>query len=402
MPSCRDRRAHAAVVAAALLACAGAARAGGPLAIQDDGSPYLWSTTAPIAYRTDQGPLSATVNETQARARVLASFNAWQDVPTSSIRYARAGFINPTGAFTGGDVNTIAEFDAVEASCDAGQQNPIIYDSDGSIFVELGLDEESIIGFASPCVVDATQITSGMATMNGRFQDGQGSDLPAAAFDAVLIHEFGHFSGLDHSQINMACNFGPCGSDLDGVPTMFPFLLDVAQGTLATDDIAWISRLYPETTTAPTFASTHGTITGIVYFSDGKSHVQFANVVVRRVDAGGEEDRRIVASVISGFKFRMFHGNPITNPAPSAGSESPGDIGLFEIPVPAGSYTLEIESIWREFTGGSSVGPGIIIELPGSDRRPFGPIDVAAGAVVTGNDVILENTPQRFDQFESP
>ncbi|MBX3703250.1 MAG: hypothetical protein KF822_05710 [Steroidobacteraceae bacterium] len=400
MTSYRVAATVAAAIVAALLGWAGVARAGGPLAIQDDGTPYLWSTATPIAYRTDQGPLSAAVNETQARARVISAFSVWQDVPTSSIRYERAGFINPTGAFTGGDVDTILEFDAVVASCEAGLQSPIIYDADGSIFAALGFDQESIIGFAGPCAVNATEIVRGMAMMNGRFQDGQGVDLPAAAFDAALIHELGHFSGLDHSQINLACLFGPCGSDLDGLPTMFPLLLDVAQGSLATDDIAWISRLYPETAAAPTFTGTHGTITGIVYFRDGESHVQFANVVARRVNEGGNEDRRIVASVISGYKFRMFHGNPITNPAPSMGSEHPGDIGLFEIPVPAGDYIIEIESIWQQFTGGSSVGPGFIIPLT-SSAPPAGPVHVAAGATVSV-DLVLNHSPPRFDSFETP
>lgn len=387
-------------VATLLLVNASAALAGGPLAIQNNGAPYLWNTAAPIQYRTDNGPLSATVNESQARTRVLSMFDTWQNVATSNIRFARAGFINPTGAYTGGDVDTIGEYDAVKASCDSGQQNSVIYDDDATILVELGYDELSVIGFAGPCAVSGTTITSGHAMMNGLFQDGQGFDLPAAAYNAAMIHEFGHFSGLDHSQINMECNFGDCGVAFDGVPTMFPFLLDVSQATLSTDDIAWISRLYPETATPPTFAGTHGTITGVVYFSDGQSHVQFANVIARRVNAGNNEDRRIAVSVVSGYKFRMFHGNPITNPAPSPGSESPGDIGLFEIPVPAGSYTVEIESIYSGFTEGSTVGPGFIIPLPGF-AAPVGPVTVAAGATVNV-DIVLQNTPSRFDAFETP
>ena len=35
------------------------------------------------------------------------------------------------------------------------------------------------------------------------------------------------------------------------------------------------------------FAATHGTVAGIVYFSDGESHVQFVNVIARKVDAPG-------------------------------------------------------------------------------------------------------------------
>ena len=85
--------------------------------------------------------------------------------------------------------------------------------------------------------------------MNGLFQDGNGApvqDLTAAEFNATFVHEFGHFSGLDHSQVNWECGFGPCGTDnLAGLPTMFPFLVTAQQGTLSIDDIGWISKLYP-------------------------------------------------------------------------------------------------------------------------------------------------------------
>src|SRR5688572_21889546 len=336
------------------------------------------------------------------RARVLASFNIWQNVATSNIRYNRIGAISDTGAFTDGDVSTTAEFNAVEASCANGTQSPIIYDATGQIFEDLGFDTEMIVGFAGPCATAGNQIISGEAMLNGLQQDGVGTNMSVAEFDAGIVHEFGHFSGLDHSQINLNCYLGFCGSDSEGLPTMFPILLDATQGTLSTDDIAWISRLYPETAGGQTFAGTHGTIRGIVYFSDGQSHLQFANVIARRVDAGNNEDRRFAVSVVSGYKFRAFHGNPITtNDQPSAGTEAPGDIGLFEIPVPAGNYTVEVESIYSEFVGGSSVGPGLAIPLPGSTPGPVGPINVAAGATVNGVDIVLINTPPRFDQFES-
>lgn len=387
--------------AAMLLAAAGAAGAGGPQFLRSNGLPYLWSTAAPINYRTDNGPLSATVDQAQAQARLNGMFNVWESVATAAIAYDRAGFILPTGAFSDGDVNTIAEYDAVQASCGNGQQSPVIYDVDGSLLVELGFDETSVIGFGGACAVGATTIVSGTVVMNGLFQDGQADvpDLSATGFDAAFVHEIGHFSGLDHSQVNVNC-FNFCGADdLDGLPTMFPFLVHESMIVLAPDDIAWISRLYP----AASFATTHGTITGRVFFSDGESHAQLVNVIARRVDTGANQDRSIAVSNVSGYKFRLFHGNPITNPLPdSFGSTAPGDIGLFEIPVPAGNYTIELESIDENFVDGSSVGGAIRIPMPGTAPAPSGPVSVAAGATVTGNDVTLIGTPPRFDQFEGP
>jgi hypothetical protein len=401
-------------VLAGLLLPGSAAIAGGPLHVADNGSPYVWSTATPIAYRTDNGPLSAIVNEVSAQARVIASFNVWENVTTSNIDYNRAGFISNTGVFTDGDVSTVPEYNAVVAACNTAAQSPIIYDAAAAIFMGLGMDATSIIGFAGPCTFSSIapfQFGSGEVVMNGLFQDGvtvipTNPEISAPLFDAAFVHEFGHFSGLDHSQINVNC-LGFCSpDDLEGLPTMFPFLEDASQGVLSDDDKAWISRLYPQTGAGTTFANTHGTITGTVFFSDGLSHAQFVNVIARRVDTGLNEDRRSAVSVSSGFKARVSRGNPINDSAGDGfGSVSAGDIGLFEIPVPAGSYTLEVEGIDPAFSGGSNIGGwpyDTVIALPGTAPGPLGPIVVGVGVTVSGNDITLSGTDPRYDQFEGP
>lgn len=395
-----------AALASLLALAAWQVQAGGPLLVRGNGLPYAWSTAAPIAYRTDNGPMSTTptgtvvVDEATGRGRVVGMFDVWLAVPTSSIAYARAGFINATGAFNDGDVSTLAEYDAVDADCGNGGQSPVVYDADGSIVSGLGMDVESVIGFASPCSINASQFGSGLVVMNGLFQDGQNApgnpEIPAQGFDAAIIHEIGHFSGLDHSQINVNCLNVCVGDDLIGLPTMFPFLVTTEQSTLSVDDIAWISRLHPQTTGGTTFAGTHGTISGVVFFSDGQSHAQFVNVIARQLVQG----RRNAVSVISGYRFRAIHGNPLTGDPPSPfGTVAPGEIGLFEIPVPAGSYTIEVESVDAQFVDGSSIG-GYQIAMPGTAPAPIGPIVVTQNAVSSGNDVTLIGTAPRFDQFE--
>ncbi|HWN07153.1 MAG TPA: hypothetical protein VNO53_08315 [Steroidobacteraceae bacterium] len=386
--------------------------AGGPLTIDTSGEPMTWGTATAIQYRTDLGPLSTEVTNAEARARVADMFGVWQDVASASISYNRAGDIQDVGAFTDGDVSTAEEFDAVEGACGNGDQSPIVYDVDGSLFEDLG-EDPSVIGFAGPCAFNGSgQFVSGIAVMNGIYQDGIDNDdnfeLSEAEFDAAFVHEFGHFSGLDHSQINVQCQSG-CGVDnLAGLPTMFPFLLHVSQGSLATDDIAWISKLYPAGG-AGGFAATHGTITGTVYFSDGESHAQLVNVIARQVNnpvTVVDESRTTAASGVSGNRFRVFHGNPINEPNPEpAGpfrSQDPAHIGFFEIPVPAGSYRIEVESIDPGFTEGSSVGGEIVIPMPGTAPPPIGPVTVTAGTTLPGNDIVLIGTPPRFDQFEGP
>lgn len=389
------------------------AYAGGPLVLQSDGTPFVWSTAVAINYQTDNGPLSASVTQGQAQTRVRDMFDVWQDVASASISYARSGFISDVGTFTDGDVSTLAEYNAVVGDCGAGNQSPVIYDANAAILIALGDDEESVIGFAGPCALDfgAGEIVSGRVLMNGLFQDGvdtaNNPELTAAEFDATFVHEFGHFSGLDHSQINASCGFAACSSDdLAGLPTMFPFLVSATQGTLSVDDIAWISKLYP-VAGGGGFTATHGHITGTVFFSDGESHAQLVNVVARLVDNPGtpgvNESRTTAASNVSGYKFRFFHGNPITNPPPSdLGSQSPAHIGFYEIPLPPGNYTIEVETVDPQFVDGSSVGGPVRIDMPGTAPAALGPINVAAGATSSANDVTLIGTDPRFDQFEGP
>lgn len=402
---------QAGAVAAGLLVW-GAALAGGPLAVRTNGQPFVWSTAEAIQYRTDDGPLSPTVSQSQAQARVRNMFDVWQDVASASIRYTRAGFISDTPGFSDGDVSTAAEFNAVEGDCANGDQNPVIYDANGDIF-DAVIGDDSVIGFAGPCAIDVSQgrITSGQAVMNGLYQDGidnaNNSELTAAEFNGAFVHEFGHFSGLAHTQVNVECLFG-CGTDsLAGLPTMFPFLVADQQGTLSIDDIGWISKLYPAGGGSG-FAATHGTVTGTVYFSDGESHAKYVNVIARRVDSPGtgpDESLTRAASCVSGNKFRDFLGNPITEPDPQPlgpfGSDNPAHIGFYEIPLPPGNYMIEVESIHPELAD-KGVGGDNFIPMPGSAPAPLGPVTVTAGATSAGHDIVLIGTPPRFDAFEGP
>lgn len=400
------RAARSASLALVGILAASLASAGGPLNVRANGQPYVWSTASAVHYVTDNGPLSATVDEATARARVAGMFAVWQNVPSASISYQRDGFI------PGGDVNTVARYDSVVGECNTGSLSPVIYDATGEIVAAVTADD-AVIGFAGACAIDVAQgrILSGKVVMNGLFQDGQPTptqDLTVAEFDATFIHEFGHFSGLGHSQINVECANIACGpDDLAGLPTMFPFLVTAQQGSLSIDDVAWISRLYPASG-ASGFAATHGTIAGTVFFSDGETPMQFVNVVARQVDTGTNQDRRFAASVVSGFRFRACHSNPITNDPCSesgseSGSDSPGFIGTYEIPAPPGSYTIEFEGIDPQFTDGSSVGPwSRPPPMPGTVPAPLGPVTVTAGATTGGHDIVIQNTPPRFDQFEGP
>jgi hypothetical protein len=417
-------------------------QAGGPLRVtginaQNPGQPFVWDVSTPIRYAVDSGPLSVNpsgqtiVNNSKGLARVQAMFQNWSSPGTTSISYSYAGPISAPGLASNGDVRTIQDFNAVMATCNSGVQNPVVFDADGTLLHALGLDP-SIIGFSGTCKLDtqAAHIVSAFVFMNGEFQDGVDNpansnyELTPDQFDEAITHEMGHFSGLDHSQINvdMLGNFsGNCPLDeLAGLPLMFPIEFCQSRKSaglpiLAPDDIAWISKLYPSSS----FATNYGTISGFIFFSDGITHVQGLNVVARHVDdpsTPADESKSIASSVVSGFLFTGNPGQSLTGDNSGGsefGSRNSALIGYYEIPVTAGMYTLQTENINASFTGGSSVGP---LDRPAITYGAFeywhhyesafdGPggkdlITVQAGQKLSNVNFILNGTPPRFDPFD--
>jgi len=434
------------------------ATAGGPLivggpavgsrpAFGKDGEPFIWNPAKmPIQYRVDPGPMVVTpsgttvIDHNAGVQRVQNMFAVWQGVSTATLSYSNAGPLLPAGSYTGGDLKTAQQFNDVMGSCKAGKQNPVIFDADGRLLVSLGLPPE-VIGFNSGCALDTVNgyLLSSAIVMNGQFQDGINSpgstrinlELTANAFDEAITHEIGHFSGLDHSQINFDLLFqftSSCDVDeLAGLPLMFPFALcqarkDAGLPVLSPDDTAWISSLYPNANTV----NNYGTISGRIFFPDGVTPVQGANVIARLVDDSGtaeDESRRVAVSAVSGYLFTGNPGQSVTASMPQSfenntngnpdGSRNPALIGYYQIAVPPGTYTVEVESVFFEFVGGSGVGPlNPPIVMPGSpefwntDESAFdfplqrSTITVHAGDKVTDTDIILNTPFQRFDRNE--
>jgi hypothetical protein len=433
--------------------------AGGPLRVGGPGAgvagmPLLWDNSNPITYRVDAGPLSqqpnggaVVIDNAAGITRVNNMFKNWSSVTTANLNITNGGgllAIASSGFPAGGDVQTAQQFlnvvgdPSVQAtpdsnSCNGGGQSPIIFDADGSIFDALGFPPE-VIGFAFQCAFNPTtgKVNSAGAVLNGRFQDGinNGSnnfELTAHLFDQAFTHEFCHFLGMGHSQINLDLLLSALNTqtitctadDTAGMPLMFPVIgicpakVDSGVPIISVDDAAWISKLYPVAAPAPagktSYSSAYGTITGTVFFSDGMTPAQGVNIIAR----SSVLPRRNAASAVSGD---LFTGNPgqtatcvdPTNPTSATcsnlgdplGSRDPTLIGRFEIPLPPGTYTISVESVYAGFTGGSSLTPlDPPIPMPGT-YSSGAPVSVKAGAATTFN-ITLTGTPQRFDAFES-
>jgi hypothetical protein len=440
-------------LALAGLLIATAADATGPLYVGSPvdlpGEPFYWAkvTDNTLYYWTDLNSLGSR-SKSQADALVASAFATWQAVSTQTLRFSRAGNL-------GADVtqyNIVSVLDAVEdcrtlpssPSGGIAKQVTIIYDTDGTAMSAIGEDPSSIIGFADAiCFAhDATSnyFQRGYAALNGRFATSQYEDT----LQLAMTHEFGHMIGLDHSQINLDCldDTSSCESDgsIDGVPLMFPVLLfdrldNSRTHILADDDVAGVSNLYP----SATYASTTGEIKGHVYFSDRATPAQGFNVIARDTSNG----RVVAVSGVSGSLFTGCVGVPTSvlsassqdcdpnNPDSGSGSWNTNLIGVYDIkglPAP-GIYTVEVEAINNSgdypFTGGSGLNPMgwyyfqfPLPRNPGA-TAPCSPeylststavcssssatqITVGAGDVkTTGTDIILMNTPPRYDAWEA-
>jgi len=395
-----------------------------------EGKPFHWDPAQfPLTYWTDQGGVGS-MTKTQSDNLVQQAFQAWANVPTVSITFNKAGDLGGNVTVTNANdvINAVNDCSTLPGNPAGGIAMPrtIIYDdSSGSITLALGNDPNVTLGFADAVCFSGNGTDNffnrGYAVLNGK---GITSSNASTELLPVMVHEFGHMIGLDHSQVNVNClPFGDCGTaDLEGLPTMFPIRVNsAAMSTPAVDDIAGVSALYP----TATFATTTGTITGHVYFSDGVTPAQGFNVIARSI----ADPRTTAVSNVSGFLFTGDAGNPLfqdpvlETPSPF-GSHDPTLIGTYFIPgLPPGNYTVEVEGIHNTgsdaFTGGSGLNPvgylgfefnllapcsplflgnsGSLATCNGSDKKT---IPVTAG-VSTPADIILIGTTGELPKYDA-
>ena len=152
---------QARILGIALLASAWSAQAAGPLDLCGPNVPFLWPNGGTnIPFNPDQGDLGI-LDAADAVARVEEAFQAWEDVPTSTVSYANAGLL-PV------DVDETNFFDFFFTRC-RDDLSPIVFDDDGAIFEFLFGPDSGVLGFAGPDVEDPAtcQITEGAAFLNG-------------------------------------------------------------------------------------------------------------------------------------------------------------------------------------------------------------------------------------------
>ena len=388
------KRKLASLVGLATLSMVAPALAGGPLAVCQPGVPYLWANGGTnITFNPDQGDLGP-VTGPAAVALVGSAFQAWQDIPSSTLSYTAGDYL-PV------DVNITNFGPYLNASAPDGL-SAVVFDDDGQIFDLLYGAGSGILGFAGPeWVTPATcTIDEGLSFLNGPSFINN-----VAAFD-VMVHEFGHWTNFAHTVVNGQVYLGSVGGDSTGptpfdtfgtppnpftddvIETMYPFYFGpgVGTGSLEADDIAIASRMYPE----PDYASTTGEISGQILL--GGQRVTGVNVIARNV-ADPFDDA--VSAISSDFTDNTSQADPNVGLYRITGLTPGAQYGVYIDEVLAGGFSTTLASPLpgpEELYNGASESS----DPNTDDPSVYTPVMVAAGSPNIGIDIIF-NQPGEGD-----
>jgi Bacterial pre-peptidase C-terminal domain. len=388
-----------------------------------------------VLYRVDSGPLGPLTNE-QATAFVDRIFKLYTDIPTASIEFVNAGrIIDPT---TGNPVNVSGKNAGKFISHNNPTfQNPIIFDSDGSITGSGGV--LGMFGFLQlDDPTNPSELREGFVVLNGKPLTS--GSLSTTSFLGVFTHEFGHFAGpLDHEQSNGNIAGGGTGSILPPgfssaqafdlyapfTETLFPFILDAPLGSqlgsrfadsgyfiasLDMDTQNALSNLYP----TPDYLATGGSIEGRVLLKIGATEVPISgiNAIARRINLGvyppppGTKAFPTPPTLDSDGIPQIPPAQAATDPLATVASAVTGlefGAGTYRIQgLPPGQYLVEIQQINPHAVAGSGIGPlSNQFPLPikeeffngagnsSNSASVFVPVTVSAGGVTSGIDFVI-------------
>jgi hypothetical protein len=194
-----------------------------PLLTRSGGAanPDHWDFSAfPVSFSINTSTHSNVKGDRAAADVIVASFGTWQSAPNTSINVSRGSDSSQTGSGFDG-VNLVCFVCSADFSKDANTLAVTITTTSDVAGEDTKHGTKST--FAGQ-IMDSDIIFN--PAVDFSTGGGSGQDL-----QTIATHEIGHFFGLDHSGVVRA--------------VMFPFAPDL-ETTLAYDDVAGISHIYPK------------------------------------------------------------------------------------------------------------------------------------------------------------
>jgi hypothetical protein len=293
---------------------------GNPL-VTDSGLLLKWNTHN-VVYHVDRGGLGV-YSEDFMKNLTIKAFNEWSNISKSRINFTFGTLLNE-------DVTESNFWNYIDNPKDG--LNPIIFDANGAL-INLLLGNgaaDQTLGIAGPLYNSLTGvIIEAEAILNGKMFTNQVVDLERIY--STLLHEIGHFIGLDHSQLHLDFAYDHDLSNNLFLPIMFPLETSdqFSSQSLSEDDRFTLAGVYPDEEEMAKLATIKGAVFRPYYVP-----VQGANVVAVKTDSPIIHRYSVVSDLFI---------------------QQTGEF-LFAGLLP-GSYELFIEPIHEAFWGPSGVGP---------------------------------------------
>ena len=364
--------------------------AGGPLEVCESGQPYAWANGgADVPFNPDAGNLGI-LDGAQATQAVSDAFQAWADVPTASISYQNTGQLAVDV-----DITNFVPF--LQPAAPDGL-SAIVFDDNGEIFDALFGVGSGILGFAGPEFLDDNNCTilEGVSFLNGPAIGSLEGLLD------LMVHEFGHYSNLAHTEVNGQLFIGvgdssgpgtdntfgnpPFPDGVEVIETMYPFLfggIDQLARTPSADDQAILSTIYPE----PGFFANAGSISGTIF--SGNEKVTGVNVIARNVDNPFED---AVSAISSDFTRDYSQANAFTGAYTINGLTPGANYAVYVDEILDGGFSTPLSSPLpgpEEFYNGANESNNSITDI----ANEFTPIAVSAGIPVSDINIIFNVPP---------